>query len=83
MKFTVLWSPYSESKLARLWIQAADRRLISEAADKLDEQLGRNAESVGESRSGDRRIVHESPLGIIFSVNDQDCIVLVLDVWRF
>jgi hypothetical protein len=82
MKFTVLWSHYSENELARLWMQATDRRLVSEAADKIDAALAQDPQVLGESRVGLRRIIHEGPLGVIFSVNEQDRKVLVLDVWR-
>jgi mRNA-degrading endonuclease RelE of RelBE toxin-antitoxin system len=82
MKFSVLWSPYSENELARLWMQAPDRRLVSDAANKIDAALADDPHVLGESRSGMRRIIHEGPLGVIFSVNEQDRKVLVLDVWQ-
>jgi hypothetical protein len=66
MKYTVLWSPYAESKLARIWMSGSDRQHITDAADALDNLLSRDAHIVGESRTGTRRIVHHSPLGVIF-----------------
>jgi hypothetical protein len=42
MKYTVLWTPYAESKLAELWMQASSRQSVSEAADKIDEFLRQN-----------------------------------------
>jgi hypothetical protein len=62
---------------------SADRRAIGRAADKVDRLLHRDAQTVGESRSGHRRIIHEPPLGIIFSVHEEDRTVVVLDVWRY
>ena len=64
-------------------MQAPDRRGVSQAADKLDQRLGRDAQFAGESRHAGRRILHEAPLGVIFSVNEQDRVVLVLDVWLY
>ena len=79
----MLWTSNAEAKLAETWLHAPDRRHVTQAADKLDQQLGWNAHLVGESRAGLRRIAHESPLGIIFSVNEQDRVVSVLDVWLY
>ncbi len=83
MNFTVHWSPYPESKLTEIWTHAPDRPQITEAADKIDQRLALDAQAIGESRSGNRRILHEPPLGVIFSVNVDDRTVLVLDVWRY
>ncbi len=84
MKFTVTWSRNCAGKLAQLWMQGSDRRAISLAADLIDNRLRVNPLSVGESRSSpDRRITHEPPLGVMFSVNVPDRTVLVLDVWLY
>jgi hypothetical protein len=83
MKFAVTWSRNSESKLARLWISAPDRQAVRSAADSIDNRRRKNPLSAGESRSANRRILHEPPLGVIFSVNSDDRTVLVLDVWSF
>ena len=33
MKFTVLWMPVAEQRLAHLWITAVDRNAVARAAD--------------------------------------------------
>jgi hypothetical protein len=81
MKFTVTWSNNSAGKLARLWMQGSDRRAIARAANMIDRQLGVDPLKAGESRSGSRRIMHEAPLGVIFSVSEADRTVVVLDIW--
>lgn len=83
MKFTVVWSPVSSARLARLWLRSANRQLIRKAADSIDAQLKHDPDQIGESRSGTRRIVHEPPLGVVFSVNAADRMVTVLDVWQY
>jgi hypothetical protein len=84
MKFTVTWSRNSAGKLARLWMQGSDRRDVARAADLIDSRLRTDPLSVGESRSSrNRRITHEPPLGVMFSVNVADRTVVVLDVWLY
>jgi hypothetical protein len=83
MKYTVTWSRHSESKLASLWVSAPDRQAVRSAADSIDHRLRTDPLNAGESRPANRRIVHEPPLRVIFSVNSADGSVLVLDVWRF
>lgn len=83
MTFTVLWSLNAESRLANVWLHAPDRRAVSAAADAIDRLLRNNAQDAGESREGNRRIIHEPPLGVIVSVSIPEQIVLVLDVWRY
>src|SRR5438552_1310971 len=83
MKFTVTWSRNAERKLARRWMAASDRRSVTQAANSIDTQLAQDPLNAGESRSGNRRILHEPPLGVIFSVVEADRTVLVLDVWKY
>jgi plasmid stabilization system protein ParE len=66
MSFTVFWSEDAESRLANEWLIAQNRRRVTAAADRVDALLQHNAQEVGESRSENRRIVHEPPLGVVF-----------------
>ena len=83
MTFTVTWSGNAESRLARLWTNAPNRNAVTNAANAIDAILRTDAQNVGESRTDNRRIVHEPPLGVIFSVSVHDRKVTVLDVWRY
>lgn len=83
MKYTVTWSPVASARLARLWLRSANRQSIRSAADSIDASLKYDADQVGESRGGNRRIVHQPPLGVVVSVNTGDRTVLVLDVWQY
>ncbi len=83
MKYTVLWSEEAEARLANAWLLAADRESVTVAADQIDAKLKNDALEVGESRDGGRRIVHESPLGVVFSVDVENRKVLVLDMWVY
>jgi plasmid stabilization system protein ParE len=83
MKYTVVWKPEAERKLATVWADATDRRSVSEAANEIDEQLRSNPESMSESRGGQDRLMLEPPLGVLYRISTQDRTVFVLTVWRF
>jgi hypothetical protein len=82
MKYSVVWGPEAERRLAELWLSAPDRQVLADAADAIDVALGRNPLAAGESRVGDTRIHIESPLGVYFDVSITDRTVLVWMVWR-
>jgi hypothetical protein len=83
MMYQVHWVSEAEEELAAVWIRAGDRDLITRTAFSIDRMLEDNPEIVGESRSGDHRILLIPPLGVTFSVSLQNRTVLVLNVWRF
>ena len=67
MKYTVLWTRNAERRLAALWMAATDREAVATAANAIDVALRGNSPDCGESRSGDRRILNEPHLAVIFS----------------
>ena len=83
MRYRVEWSRDAEADLANVWTDASDRGAISEASHRLDQALVNNPHALGESRSGDNRIVFSSPLGMEYKISDEDCTVLVIAVWSF
>ena len=83
MKFTVVWLPAAESQLAQIWLSARDRLGISEATERIDSLLRTNPEQQGESRADDRRVLLETPLGVVFRVLPDDLRVQVLRIWRY
>jgi len=62
MTYTVTWTPDAEQELAAIWLQAANRAAVTRAAHEIDQRLGRDPLSEGESRSGIRRILFVWPL---------------------
>jgi len=83
MKFTVVWIPSAEHELAELWMGAPDRQEVRDAADRIDAALAETPMALGESRSGNVRILFAYPLGVEFEVLARDRRVRVLSVWRF
>jgi hypothetical protein len=81
MKYTVVWKPEAERRLAELWMQASDREQFVNAANLIDRELAIAPDAVGEQRIGSIRVVVVPPVGIYFRVNAEDRQVLVLTVW--
>jgi plasmid stabilization system protein ParE len=82
MRYTVVWKRSVEADLASIWLAAKDRDAVTQAAREIDAALREDASSKGESRFGNKRILVMPPLGVDFSVVEDDRIVRVLTVWR-
>ncbi len=82
MKFTVVWKPSAETKLAEIWTDATDRQTVSDAANSIDLLLRSFPIQVGESRKHDTRILSVSPLSVYFDVYEDDRLVLIWAVWQ-
>ena len=80
MRYTVIWVPAALSELARLWNDAEDRTEVATASDEIDRQLAPGM--VGESRSGNARVLFAAPLAIDYEVIKDDRMVTVFTVWR-
>jgi len=83
MNFQVHWVSEAEDELAAIWLNAGDRNAVTEAAHRIDRTLQTHPEEAGESRSEERRVLLEAPLGVTFTVSRLDRTVLVLAVWQF
>jgi hypothetical protein len=51
MTFTVTYKPSAEAELADVWLRAADRQAIADAANRIDALLHTNPHQQGESFS--------------------------------
>ncbi len=51
MKYTIVWTPAAEDDLAAIWLGAADRKSVTQAARQADELLRNDPQTLGESRS--------------------------------
>ena len=80
MKYTVVWKPEAERRLAEFWMQADDPERFADAANLIERELAVNLDSVGEQRIGSIRVVIVPPVGMHFRVNADDRQVLVLTV---
>lgn len=80
MSYTVVWKPRAEQDLARLWLEAADRRPVNDAARDIDRLLRVSPLEQGESRAGSFRVFFREPLVIFYNVNEADRLVTVIRV---
>lgn len=78
----VEWTEVALERLAAIWTRANDRAAVTAAVNRIDATLQRDPEAQGESRDEGRRILIESPLGVLFQVSPTDRVVLVLAIWR-
>lgn len=83
MTYQVIWSPVAESRLADIWMKAADRTEVTRVAAEIDRSLRSGPADCGESRTGGRRIIVAAPLAAIFRVSEPDRRVVVITVWSF
>lgn len=83
MKWTVVWTQSAERELANLWVNAADRAVVTAAGDAIDAQLRRDPFATSESRGGSKRIMMEAPLAVAYDVSPNDIMVTVWAVWTF
>jgi hypothetical protein len=72
MKWTVIYRPDAADELAAVWLRAANRQAVADAANAIDQQLGTEPDTAGESREGNSRILCEGELTVLFDVNEQD-----------
>jgi hypothetical protein len=83
MKWTVVWQPEADDRLAELWNIGPDRAAIAQAANQIDWLLARDPEHQGEEREDNIRIMIVPPLAVYFTISQPDCMVSVIDVWRW
>jgi hypothetical protein len=81
MKYTVLWTPNAEDRLAIIWMSATDQNAISFAANTIDGLLTLDPDSLGEFVFDTVRRLSLPPLGADVEVIEADRIVYVLSVW--
>lgn len=81
MRYTVAWLPIAEDELMNLWIQGPDRQAVTDASNRMECTLKRDADQKGFADNG-QRILVVSPLTFIFTVSPDDRLVTILWVER-
>lgn len=82
MTFTVVWKPTAERLLTEMWLAAADRQSITNAADTIDALLRSDPLTAGESREGNSRLIYVAPLAAYYDVFPDDMLVAVWALWQ-
>lgn len=83
MRYRVIWDPDAFAALRRAWIDAKQPEAGIRAFDALEAALSEGAETKGESREGENRILLVPPLGVIFRAWPETGEVFVLQTWMF
>jgi hypothetical protein len=81
MRYTVTWLSIAEDELTNLWIQALDRQAVTDASNRMERTLGRDANQKGIADNG-RRILIDPPLAFTFTVSPGDRLVMIVWVDR-
>jgi hypothetical protein len=81
MKYTVTWISHAEDQLADLWNRAADQQAVADSANRLERELGIDADKKGVPM-GRFRALYDNPLAVLFIVDPGDCMVKVIQVRR-
>jgi len=81
MRYTLTWSPDADDQLTELWLAAANRDALTNAASQIDAQLRADPKSAGESRDADVRILSVPPLSVYYNILEDDRKVVVWAVW--
>jgi hypothetical protein len=81
VKYKIVWIPVAESDLTQMWLSSRMRHEITAAVGKIDAVLSQNPHDCGESRDEGKRILFESPVGVLFKVNEQLRRVFVIAAW--
>jgi hypothetical protein len=82
VKFATDWQAV-EDDLAAIWLNAADRQAVTDAANEIEGLLKYNRLTVGEAREGNTRILIVQPLAVYFDVIIDDCRVVLWQLWRW
>lgn len=82
MKYIVEWTDDAVREYQAIQRVAADRGVIYRAAEAIDEQLQEDAETKGESREDDVRILLLKPVGVLFRPKPEKRKVFVVAFWR-
>ena len=80
MKFRVTWHRAAQRQLASLWNDATDHNAVSEASAWIDQALARMPMQLGESRTGNERLLIVPPMQALYSVDEFDRRVFVLSI---
>ncbi len=79
-RYVVVWPKGAQDDLAELWISARDRKAVTAAAQVIDIELSRDAETKGVELREGLRAFFTPPLRILFTVDEGDCVVEVVRV---
>jgi hypothetical protein len=79
MRFTVIWTAAALDDLMAIWISFPGRRRdVTQAADEIERALRVDPQDKGRPYDGDRILI-KSPLAVVYSINEDDRKVEVIE----
>lgn len=82
MKYRVEWTSPAEQMLAAIWIASTARKHLAAVTHELEQDLATRPLEIGESRTSSvHRVAFRPPLGVEFSVIEDDKKVVVQGVF--
>jgi hypothetical protein len=80
MKYTVVSTPLADLQLTEVWLEANDRRVVTEASDRVNSLLRFDPHNLGRLRSDGRRVIVHWPLSFTFEVSEDDRKVTIVSI---
>ena len=68
--------------MAQIWVDTGDRRNVTDAANRIDHELGHDPDTKGYSDAMGVRVLRISPIEVAFVVHSADRVVRVTHVQR-
>jgi hypothetical protein len=83
--FIIYRSPEAMLPLRETWEWADDalRRAILLATIRVDQRLQEGAQTQGESRDDQKRVLFEAPLGVLFEADESKQFVRIVRCWAY
>jgi hypothetical protein len=79
-RHTVVWYPFPESELLRLWLAASDKQAVTNAANAIDRELAIDPDTKGSVVRDQLRELNAPPLRVLYLVSEPDRLVKILAV---
>ncbi len=76
MRYTLLMTPISQNDLADAWLNASDRTAVTEASDRIEQELCNRADVAGEAVGSFRRLI-DPPLEVLYQILPDGCTVRI------
>lgn len=83
MNFRVRWTKTARDQLTVVWLAHHDRNSVTAAAHRVEQLLRHDSANVGEDRPNGRRVIFDTPLVVLFRVDDAARVVTVTAVSRY
>lgn len=80
MRFTLTYTSEAIAELAKLWLAANNRKSVTEASDRIEQELRNDPHLKGDTVSGSLRKIVVAPLVFYFLVSPDDRLATVWSV---